>query len=142
MRPDAVERGIARLGEESIADLVHGGKDAGELLGRMAYFGGIEAHAFDPVEPRLGGLQRREGRILVEVAQEAEDQLRAQAMPSLRIAHRGEQPGRQPHGTITRSAPASTRTVAGRSAIGSPSAITVAAADIRPAPSTSRSHQW
>ena len=35
---------------------------------------------------------------------------------------RGEQPRLQPHGTITRSAPGSTRTVAGSSAIGSPSA--------------------
>ena len=35
---------------------------------------------------------------------------------------RGEQPGRQPHGTITRRAPATTLTVAGSSPIGSPSA--------------------
>ena len=35
---------------------------------------------------------------------------------------RGEQPRLQPHGTITRSAPGSTRTVVGSSAIGSPSA--------------------
>ena len=35
---------------------------------------------------------------------------------------RRQQPCLQPHGAITRSAPGSTRTVVGRSAIGSPSA--------------------
>ena len=47
----------------------------------MADFGRVEAHADDATQPRLGRLQGGEGAFLAEMAQEAEDQLRRQAVP-------------------------------------------------------------
>ena len=58
----------------------------------MAELRRIQAHAGDPVEPGLRLGQCLEGIFLVEVAQEAEDQLGADAEPRLGRLHAGEQP--------------------------------------------------
>ena len=62
---------------------------------------------------RLGAHQHLAGQRRPAAAGQARDGARRAG---------GEQPRLQPHGAITRSAPGLTRTVAGRSAIGSPSA--------------------
>ena len=66
-------------------------EDPRELRRRMAELGGIEPDRLDPVEPGLRLLQRRERGLLVEMAQEAEDQLRGDAVPRLGLVHAGEQ---------------------------------------------------
>jgi hypothetical protein len=82
---------LAGMGDALEAHRCGGGEDALELRGRMADFGRIEAHAGDPVDPGLGLGQRLERVFLVEVAQEAEDQLRGDVQPFLGLGHAGEQ---------------------------------------------------
>ena len=72
---------LAGMGDPLQPALGRGREDPGELLRRMAELGGIEPDRLDPVEPGLGLAQGGEGVLLVEMAQEAEDQLRGQAVP-------------------------------------------------------------
>ncbi len=57
----------------------------------MADFRGIQPHPRDAVEPGLGGLQRGEGGVLGQVAQEAEDQLGGDPELGPRPVHAGQQ---------------------------------------------------
>ena len=52
---------------------------AGELLGRVAALAAVQAHADEVLAPGQRGLERGEGVFLAQVAQEAQDQLRADA---------------------------------------------------------------
>ena len=52
----------------------------------MAHFAGIEPDADEAVTKRQRQLQRGEGVFLAEVAQEAQDQLRAEAELGMRAA--------------------------------------------------------
>ena len=52
-----------------------GGEDARELARRVADLGRVEPDRLDPIEPRLGCGERRQRIGLVEMTQEAEDQL-------------------------------------------------------------------
>ena len=90
--PDVLRRAFfAGVGDAQQAALMGGGKDALELLRRMADLGAVEADARQLVEPGFGGLQGVERSVFREVAQEAEDQFRGDAEFSLGGLHGAEQ---------------------------------------------------
>ena len=82
---------LAGVGAQLQAHVPGAGEDALELGRRVADLGGVEADADDPVQPRLGRREGGEGGVLVEVAQEAQDQLRGDAQLRLGPGHAGQQ---------------------------------------------------
>ena len=63
--------------EQLQALAARGSEHPGELCRRMTKLGGVQPHAQQAAEERLGGSERREGRRFVEVPQEAEDEVDA-----------------------------------------------------------------
>ncbi len=66
---------LAGMGDALQPGGTGGGEDAGELARRMAELGRVEADGGDLIQPRLGRLERDERIFLVEMAEEAEDEL-------------------------------------------------------------------
>jgi len=80
------------VGHQVQAQFAAAREHACELLGRVADLAAVEAHADDLAEEGLGLLQRLEGRLLAQVAQEAQDQRGADAQVCLRIDAGAVQP--------------------------------------------------
>ena len=70
------------------------GKDIGKFRWRVSNLGRIKADADNPVEPRFGIGKRGQSRFFVEMAQEAEDQVRGQIKAGAGFPYTGEQPAR------------------------------------------------
>src|SRR3546814_5483332 len=79
------------MGDGFQAEAAGAGENALELGRRMALLGGIQADADEPLAPGQRLVQRALGRRLVEMAQEAEDQCRADAKRPFGVLHGGPQ---------------------------------------------------
>ena len=73
------------MGDHVQAQCAAAREHARELLGRVAQLAAVQAHADDAVQERHGLLQRGKGVVLAQVAQEAQDQRRRDALLGTRI---------------------------------------------------------
>ncbi len=83
---------LSRMRDQAQIHRVRLREHAGELRRRIAALAGVEPDADDVTAKRHRGVERRERRLLGEVAEEAQDQVRGHAVATMRVVHRVAQP--------------------------------------------------